>query len=322
MSTHLVPPQARRDFHMQSITRLEDAAALGLLPTLLFAGAASAQLTGGESSHIWACFYECKAGPDVQQEQTFQEVTSLMITNQGRGTETATLFYLDGNQNFIGRSDLNLSTLDLDEVSVCHTLLQAGQPPSAGLVEIVSGNSPTLPSGIKAWVKNVGGKFFHSNPEVFEGRVSSLGKTKCEPVPSPEINDQDTIQSAGASAPILPAILIEDTGDSALPDLVPVPDVIGSFCRLEVGTGNLLVEVLNQGSAAAGATTTSVDFLAAGFQSQATPALAPSASTILSFPIPPACYDPNCDFRIIVDSAGVEVESNEANNLVLDSCLG
>ena len=55
---------------------------------------------------------------------------------------------------------------------------------------------------------------------------------------------------------------------------------------------------------------------------QATPALAPGASAFLTFPIPPACYDPDCDFRISADSAGVEAESNEANNVVSDSCLG
>jgi hypothetical protein len=245
-----------------------------------------------------------------------------MITNQERSTETATLYFLDGQENFIGRSDVNLSTLDLDEVSVCHTILQVQQPPSAGLVEIVSGNSPTQFSGIKAWVKNVGGKFFHSNPEIFEGRVSSLGKTKCEPVPSPEVNDQDTIQSAGASAPLIPAILIEETEDGALPDLVPVPRIGGAFCRLDPANGNLLVEVLNQGTSPAGVTTTSVDFFAFGLQNQVTPALAPSASTILSFPIPIGCHDPDCDFRIFVDSAGAEVESNEANNVAVDFCLG
>ncbi|MBW1883775.1 MAG: hypothetical protein JRJ58_09625 [Deltaproteobacteria bacterium] len=48
---------------------------------------------------------------------------------------------------------------------------------------------------MKAWVKNVGGKFFHSNPEIFEGRVQGIGKTKCEPVPVPDVNNPDTIQS-------------------------------------------------------------------------------------------------------------------------------
>jgi subtilase family serine protease len=105
-----------------------------------------------------------------------------------------------------------------------------------------------------------------------------------------------------------------------LPDLVPVPDAQGSFCKREDGT--LIVTVRNQGSAGAGPSTTRVDFGAHGTIDLPTPALAAGAAVDLRFPIPPGCFDPDCEFRIIVDVTNVVVESDEGNNFASGVCLG
>ena len=105
-----------------------------------------------------------------------------------------------------------------------------------------------------------------------------------------------------------------------LPDLVPVPDAQGSFCKRK--DGNLIVTVANQGSAGAGPSTTRVDFGAHGVIDLPTPALAAGASVDLICPIPPGCFDPDCEFRIVVDVNNVVVESDEGNNFASGVCLG
>jgi len=116
-------------------------------------------------------------------------------------------------------------------------------------------------------------------------------------------------------------ILIEETEDpTGLPDLLPMPDANASYCRLT--PPDLLVEIRNIGTAPSGATTTSVDFFNYSLQNQVTPGILPGASASRVFSIPPACYDPDCEFRIIADSAGTQAESNEVNNFVLDACVG
>ncbi len=105
-----------------------------------------------------------------------------------------------------------------------------------------------------------------------------------------------------------------------LPDLIPVPDENGFFCKLEDGC--LIVTVRNQGSAAAGPSTTRVDFGIFGVTELPTPPLAPGASVDLCFPIPKGCFNPDCDFKIKVDAYDVVVESNEGNNFAEGICIG
>nr|HMT21887.1 CARDB domain-containing protein [Promineifilum sp.] len=105
-----------------------------------------------------------------------------------------------------------------------------------------------------------------------------------------------------------------------LPDLIPVPDGNGFFCRRR--DGNLIVTVKNQGSFGAGPSVTVVDFGAFGAVSMPTPALGPGASVDLAFPIPLGCFDPDCDFRITVDANNNVVESDEGNNSASGTCLG
>ncbi|MCB1743738.1 MAG: hypothetical protein KDK91_25405 [Gammaproteobacteria bacterium] len=105
-----------------------------------------------------------------------------------------------------------------------------------------------------------------------------------------------------------------------LPDLVPMPDQNGFFCRLVAG--GLLVETANQDSGAAGPSKVTVDFPGFGSQTQNVPGLAAGTSSNNVFPIPPSCFNPDCDFRIIVDDGDNVIESDESNNTASGFCLG
>jgi hypothetical protein len=109
--------------------------------------------------------------------------------------------------------------------------------------------------------------------------------------------------------------------EAGLPDLIPVPDPDTDFCKRDE-RGNLIVTVRNQGSGDAGASTTTVHFVPGGAFSQPTPPIAAGASVDLAFPIPAVCFDPDCDFRIIVDSAHQVTESDETNNTASGTCRG
>ena len=105
-----------------------------------------------------------------------------------------------------------------------------------------------------------------------------------------------------------------------LPDLIPVPDAKGSFCKRK--EQNLTVTVKNQGTGGAGPSVTEVDFFAFGKVSVPTPPLGPGASVDLLVPIPLGCFDPDCEFRITVDANNQVTESNEGNNIANGACIG
>ena len=107
------------------------------------------------------------------------------------------------------------------------------------------------------------------------------------------------------------------------PDLIPAPDPrpgVG-FCRRE--QGRLTVSVRNQGAAGAGPSTTTVEFFPGGAFPIATPAV-PAGSTVdlPAIAMPPACFNPDCNFRITVDSVGVIDEIREDNNRADGLCRG
>ena len=104
------------------------------------------------------------------------------------------------------------------------------------------------------------------------------------------------------------------------PDLVPVPNENGSFCKIR--NGKLVVTVKNQGAGAAVASRTGVDFGSHGQASLNTPALATGASTELVVDIPSGCHDPDCEFTIKVDSDSAVNESQESNNDGSGTCIG
>lgn len=108
---------------------------------------------------------------------------------------------------------------------------------------------------------------------------------------------------------------------AGLPDLIPFADPKTGFCKRD-DQGDLIVTVKNQGSAGAGPSTTTVVFAPGGTFSQPTPPIFAGASVDLTFPIPAKCFDPDCDFRIIVDSGNQVTESDELNNFASGTCLG
>jgi CARDB len=105
-----------------------------------------------------------------------------------------------------------------------------------------------------------------------------------------------------------------------LPDLLPVPDERGSFCRRD--ELNLTVTVMNQGTAPAGPSVTEVDFQAFGRVSMPTNPLGVGMSQDLIFKIPPRCFDPDCEFTITADANNQVVESDEGNNVAKGLCRG
>ncbi len=108
-------------------------------------------------------------------------------------------------------------------------------------------------------------------------------------------------------------------GGTDRPDLVPRPGPNG-FCRREDGV--LIVTVCNQGSAPAGPSTTTVDFPGHDSVSVPTPAIPAGGCVDIKADIPVGCFDPDCEFRITVDSAGVVTESDETNNTATGRCIG
>src|SRR6266545_8245754 len=87
----------------------------------------------------------------------------------------------------------------------------------------------------------------------------------------------------------------------AKPDLLPIARD-NDFCRRD-DQGRLIITVENQGGADADACTTRVDFSPHGSVDVPTPPIAAGASVDLPpVTIPPGCFDPDCNFRITVDS--------------------
>jgi CARDB len=104
------------------------------------------------------------------------------------------------------------------------------------------------------------------------------------------------------------------------PDLIPLPDpATGSFCRIKDGT--LTVTVKNQGTGPAGQSTTTVTF-AAGPVPLLTMPIGPGGQLDVHVPVPANCFQPDCGFKIMVDSGLVVDETNEANNTATGACPG
>jgi len=111
------------------------------------------------------------------------------------------------------------------------------------------------------------------------------------------------------------------------PDLVPLgkADLTGppSFCKKDPQSNKLIVTVKNQGRGSAAASTTTVEFNPGGSFPLPTAAIAAGGTLDLTpLEIPAACYNPDCEFKITVDSAKQINESDEDNNSAEGSCLG
>lgn len=173
------------------------------------------------------CFYECK----VNQAGTFfTEQTTLMIMNGDQGdpavgditTRVAHLAFINGNERIIGRTQVNLSPRDLDELNVCATLLKGGVAPlpSAGIVQVAIG-TPTAPGqfiparDVDIAIKNPVGSMPLTNPEVFQGKITGVGKTSCSEVESDP--GRLFFDPKFQQAPPLQPVLIEGTEDPVTP---------------------------------------------------------------------------------------------------------
>ena len=96
--------------------------------------------TGADASPILSCFYECKPGPDIQGQPTYRQVTTLPVVNNGRANEIADVNFLDGNQNVIATTQLDLPARDVDELAVCNTIeaITGAAPPRAGVQPVAA----------------------------------------------------------------------------------------------------------------------------------------------------------------------------------------
>lgn len=122
-------------------------------------------------------------------------------------------------------------------------------------------------------------------------------------------------------------------GCKARPDLIPVSldTKLGplGYCQHD-SFNQFTVTVKNQGNAAAPVSKVTVEFLPGGkFVQQVygpgpEGALPPGTAWDIIFQNspPPSCFNPDCEFKITVDSEGQINESNEANNVVDGRCIG
>jgi hypothetical protein len=112
-----------------------------------------------------------------------------------------------------------------------------------------------------------------------------------------------------------------------LADLVPSkspgqPDNIAGFCKVIDKAMKVVVSVKNQGNAGSPVSTTTVQFAPGQSFNLATPAIPPGGSAHLdALNIPAACFNPDCNFTITVDSGNQVKESNAKNNTANGRCI-
>jgi hypothetical protein len=110
------------------------------------------------------------------------------------------------------------------------------------------------------------------------------------------------------------------TSVPAFADLLPIP-AGGNFCRFSDGA--LLVDIRNQGTAAAPSSVARVFFdggRGATFVDRVAPNLPTNSTNTLVFTIPESCFVANCQVLIAADALSTVQESNEGNNSVNATC--
>ena len=108
------------------------------------------------------------------------------------------------------------------------------------------------------------------------------------------------------------------------PDLIATEtDSSSSFCGFVGGQLGPVARIRNVGFFFAPGSTTRVDFFDLGSIDVPTPGIPPDTFVDIG-PIqpPPGCFDPDCGFRIIVDSASNIDEASEINNTARGQCVG
>ena len=105
-----------------------------------------------------------------------------------------------------------------------------------------------------------------------------------------------------------------------LPDLVPLPDETGSFCRRS--DEKLLVTIKNQGPGSADTSKTEVNYFGLGSFTEDTPAMNANGQTNLLFDTPPNFWirGGTKEFEITADVALELTEANEGNNIASGLC--
>lgn len=109
-----------------------------------------------------------------------------------------------------------------------------------------------------------------------------------------------------------------------LPDLIPIENPNGGFCTLD-DEGQLVITVRNIGNEEALPSVTTVEFLLTNstiVTEMPTSDLPINTSTDLTFEIPGACFNADCDFVIRVDAQDDLDEVDEANNHASGECIG
>jgi hypothetical protein len=160
-------------------------------------------------------------------------------------------------------------------------------------------------------------KHMHMNQTFLKGFVVIESKTELDVVA--------VYTAAGASGQVetmdVETVQPRRLSPQGSPDLIPIPDANGNFCRIDPAR-RLIVTVKNQGTADAGPSVTKIVFSTGGGASVPTPAIPAGGSVDVTVPIPANCFQPDCGFRITVDSTGQVSESNELNNTASGTCLG
>jgi subtilase family serine protease len=133
---------------------------------------------------------------------------------------------------------------------------------------------------------------------------------------------------------LLLSFVLTGCGDGAAkPDLVPVSldESLGPVGYCQRGSSNqFTVTVKNQGAADAPLSKITIEFSPGGsftedlFGPGTDGALPPGVAWDIQFQnVPPSnCFNPDCDFKITVDSDKQIDESNEQNNSVEGRCIG
>jgi hypothetical protein len=126
--------------------------------------------------------------------------------------------------------------------------------------------------------------------------------------PSSEVECPSTIQQSSAASSAPPS-----QPPSGLPDLVPT----------SLNDCGLTARITNQGTAPAGASTTTVTFPPSfGSTTQPTPPLGVGESFEFTVPIPGPAFDPDAEWEIAADATAQVPESEEGNNVAFGLCLG
>jgi hypothetical protein len=108
-------------------------------------------------------------------------------------------------------------------------------------------------------------------------------------------------------------------------DLLPIQKA-AAFCNTDKARKKLIVTVKNQGTVDSPPTSTRVEFsrkqmFAGATVVNPTPSVTAGQSVDVEFDIPSGCFEPDCGFKITVNSNNAN-ETNTENNSATGNCVG